>query len=377
MEGNTISKPNRHILIDKASRFKQSKFHITKGAIIPDMCQYMHSEKERGYPIQILRQDNAKENMALIKIAKGKDWKHNFKTEMTARNTSQQNLNAEMAFPVIAAQARSMLISAQIPDGERFKLWPEVTVTATFLNNLVPVTVNGETKTRWEHTGHKILLWVKVLLTFGEAGTVKEGKKGKVLDRGITMIFVGYDNEHNGNCYRIYNPVTSRVVITRAVIWLGRMFYTRLAHKLDHKSMPVVLVSISMNACNIKDKSAQTLEVITRIVPASASDERGGATIDLSEKANAKWATYRTRSSRVIKHKSGMHNLETGQTIKWTDMVTVVDEDEYFKNYYNVLGIYKSKERVFDDSGNKFIKFVNVGAGIGGGFSNTLKSFES
>jgi hypothetical protein len=172
-----------------------------------------------------------------------------------ARNTPQQNLKAETAFTVIAAQARSMLISAQIPDGERFKLWPEVTVTATFLNNLVPVTVNGETKTRWEHAGHKISLWVKFLWTFGEASTVKEGKKGKVLDSRITMMFIGYDNEHNWNCYRMYNPDTSRVVITQDVIWLWRMFYTRLPHKLDHKSMPVVLVPISMNAHNIEDKS--------------------------------------------------------------------------------------------------------------------------
>jgi hypothetical protein len=73
MEGIMISKPNWHILIDEALGFKQSKFHITKEAMILDMCQYMQSEKEHGYPIQILRQDKAKENMVLIKIAKGKD----------------------------------------------------------------------------------------------------------------------------------------------------------------------------------------------------------------------------------------------------------------------------------------------------------------
>ena len=82
------------------------------------MCQYMHSEKEHGYPIQILRQDNAKENMVLIKIAQGKDWKHNFKTELTARNMSQQNLKAETAFTVITAQVWRMLITDQISDGE-------------------------------------------------------------------------------------------------------------------------------------------------------------------------------------------------------------------------------------------------------------------
>jgi hypothetical protein len=183
------------------------------------------------------------------------------------------------------------------------------------------------------------------------------------------MMFVRYDNEHSGNCCRMYNLVTSRVVITRDVIWPGRMFYKRLPHESDHKSMPVVLILISMNACKIKDEIMQMLEVITRIVP--ASDKRGGATIDLSEKANAKWATYRTRSDRTIGHKSGMYNPATGQTIMLTDMATVVDEDKDSKNYYDVLGIYENKERVFEDSHNEFIEFVHFGAGDGGGLSYT------
>ncbi len=60
--------------------------------------------------------------MALIKVAKGKDWKLTIAVELTARNTPQQNLKAETALTVIAAQARSMLIAAQVPDYQRFKL---------------------------------------------------------------------------------------------------------------------------------------------------------------------------------------------------------------------------------------------------------------
>ncbi len=90
--------------------------------MVLDLSLYMHSEKECGHPIQILRQDNTTENMVLIKIAKGKYWKLSFKTEWMARSMPQQNLKVETAFTVIAAQARSMLIAAHIPDGERFKL---------------------------------------------------------------------------------------------------------------------------------------------------------------------------------------------------------------------------------------------------------------
>jgi hypothetical protein len=52
-------------------------------------------------------------------------------------------------------------------------------------------------------------------------------------------------------------------------------------------------------------------------------------------------------------------------------MATVVDKDNDSKNHYNVLGINENKERVFKDSCNEFIELVNIGAGIGGGFSNT------
>jgi hypothetical protein len=120
-----------------------------------------------------------------------------------------------------------------------------------------------ERKTRWEHTGRKLPAWVKNLQTFREAGTVKEKKKGKVLDMGVTMMFIGYDNYHSGNCYRMYNPVTSRVVITPDAIWLGRMYYPRQAsHNLD-KQMPVVSVPINMNELEVENNT-ETIVVVKR-----------------------------------------------------------------------------------------------------------------
>ncbi len=71
-----------------------------------------------------------------------------FSTELTARKMPQQNSKAKIAFPVIMTLTRSMLIAIQVPDLQRFKLLPEVVMTAMFLNNLVLVTLNGESKTR-------------------------------------------------------------------------------------------------------------------------------------------------------------------------------------------------------------------------------------
>ncbi len=132
--------------MDEATKFKRSKFFETKGGIIKDLPKYLHGKSMRGNPIKILRQDNAKENVAAIKMARGKDWKLGFKAEFTAR-TPQQNLIAESAFTVIATQVQSMMNAAQLPNELRFKSWAETVMTATYLNNSVIATINGEKKT--------------------------------------------------------------------------------------------------------------------------------------------------------------------------------------------------------------------------------------
>ncbi len=145
------------------SGFKRSAFFKTKDGMIGYTCNLMHSEAERGHPIQILHQDNAGENVKLVKIAKGKDWKLDFIVEYTACKTPQQNSHTETSFTIIAAQARCMLIAAQVPNIEQFKLWPEAAKTATHLNNLMPVTIDGVTKTRWEWADYGVPKWTKNL----------------------------------------------------------------------------------------------------------------------------------------------------------------------------------------------------------------------
>jgi hypothetical protein len=79
-----INKLNWHMLVDEMSGFKRSAFFETKGGMIDYMCNLMHSEAKSGHPIRVLRQDNAGENVKLVKTAKGKDWKIDFAVEYTA-----------------------------------------------------------------------------------------------------------------------------------------------------------------------------------------------------------------------------------------------------------------------------------------------------
>ncbi len=85
---------------------------------------------------------------------------------------------AENAFTEIASKTRAVMNAAQIPKTKRFKLCGEAATTVTALDNLIPVTWNGITKTRYKHAGFEIPKFVKYLRTLSEAGIVKNGKDG-------------------------------------------------------------------------------------------------------------------------------------------------------------------------------------------------------
>lgn len=101
--------------------------------------------------------------------------------------------------------------------------------TATLLDGLAPVTIKGKTASRYVHFMGKNPAFAKHLRTWGEAGTVKIKTKPtpKINDLGVQCIMVGYALDHPGDCYRMYDPVTKRVHVTRDVIWLKRMYYQR------------------------------------------------------------------------------------------------------------------------------------------------------
>ena len=136
-----------HITAEETVNFKRSKFFVAKSDMPKDMCEFMQQEKMRGHPISIIRQDNAGENKKLVTLAHSKEWKLETNFENTAWKTPQQNSYAELAFTVIAAKMRAVMNAAQIPKSERFKMWSKAATIVTALDNLIPVTFNGETKT--------------------------------------------------------------------------------------------------------------------------------------------------------------------------------------------------------------------------------------
>jgi hypothetical protein len=209
---------------------KWSDFFATKDGMIEPTCTLFQKWKEEKHPVTHLMMDNAGENMKLIERCKSSDWKLGIKKfELTARDTPQQNSLAEVGFATLYNRGRAMMHGANIPDHEWNRLMPKAFGLATKLDALVIVKINDNKKTRYEHFHNESAPYLKFLRIFGEAGTVKLKTKTtpKMLNKGVTCMFIGFPENHDGECWLMYNPKTRGVHATRDVVWLRRMYYQK------------------------------------------------------------------------------------------------------------------------------------------------------
>ena len=111
-----------------------------------------------------------------------------------------------------------------VPEDIKSKVALEAISCATQLDGLVVVKIKGKLATRDMHLFGANPTWSKKLRVWGEAGVVAEGKDSKTGNRGATMMFVGY-TERGSDSVRMWDSHTTRVIVSRDVIWLKRMFY--------------------------------------------------------------------------------------------------------------------------------------------------------
>jgi len=82
-----------HISAEETVNFKRSKFFRAKSDMPKDMCPFMQQEMSRGYPISIIRQDNASENKKLVTLAYSQEWK----LATAFENTDSQDTSAKFS----------------------------------------------------------------------------------------------------------------------------------------------------------------------------------------------------------------------------------------------------------------------------------------
>ena len=146
--------------------------------------------------------------------------------EFTASGTPQQNGKIERMFATLYGKTRSMLNSARFTTELRRGLWAQCADHAVQLQNIL-VKTHGDSSACekfYDYTPK----WVHNLRTFGEMAVVADhaNKKirGKLADRGLPCIFVGYAEDHAQNVYKFMNTKTRCILMSRDVIWLNKNF---------------------------------------------------------------------------------------------------------------------------------------------------------
>ncbi len=79
------------LTVDELTGISFTGIYNKKNECIESMCQHIQAQTARGYPVLIMRQDNAGENKKLEKILQSADWKLPVNMKYTAVNTPHQN----------------------------------------------------------------------------------------------------------------------------------------------------------------------------------------------------------------------------------------------------------------------------------------------
>ena len=121
-------------------------------------------------------------------------------------------------------RARAMMNHAGFTMAKRQQLWCEAAQTATMLDNIVvQESAKSHPFTQFFGVDAK---YAKHLRVFGEmcvvADTDNKVGRTKIDPRGKISLFVGYCTQHAGDVYRLLNPITSRVIHSRDVKWIGK-----------------------------------------------------------------------------------------------------------------------------------------------------------
>jgi hypothetical protein len=143
-----VINPNWRIMVDERTQMKFSAFFAKKNLMVEPTCVQLNKWKNADKAVKFIRMDNAGENKLLQTRLESAAWKLDIQYEYTARDTPQQNHLAELGFAVLGNRGRALLYRANVPRADRFILWRDAFQTATLLDGLMMIKIDGMLKTR-------------------------------------------------------------------------------------------------------------------------------------------------------------------------------------------------------------------------------------
>ena len=380
-----IGKPNWLMIVDGKTQFKISRFYAAKSGMVEPTCALLKQWEGEEKKVTHIRMDNGGENMTLQARCKSSDWKlQNIKFEMTARDTPQQNSIVEIGFATIANRAKAMVSRANIPAEDRHKVYIRSCIQATRLDGLVMMRIGGVTAMRYVHQYGKLPDFLKNLHTWGEAGVVKLKSKTspKIINRGVTCMFVGYPANHASDCVEMWDASKNSYHVTRDVTWLHRMFYSKNGEakeaiteiqdgKGDDNGLDIpVNEDDSVKANPFEAIVAEEQEAVldteeqldAYLGPEEAPNEEA-LNEDVQDQEPYEGLVPVTRTGRKVKKPSRL--IESMNAVLPDNAGISNPERNYYEALLEMASMAKEAQ---EDLGNEM---ANVGAALGGGFENT------
>ena len=356
-----VTQPYWRIMVDERTQLKFSDFYTTKSGMVEPTCEKLHRWKEAGMAVKYIRLDDAGENKSLQQRALSEAWKLDIEFEFTGRDTPQRNHLAELGFAILANRGRAILGRANVPRAIRHLLWREAFKTATLLDGLQVIELDGIEATRYVHWNGTNPDFSKHLRTWGEAGTVKlkTNMTPKLEDRGATCMMVGYALDHPGDTYRMYDPKTKGVHVTRDIIWLRRMYYDPSVNQEAEIGEQTVIDAQLPNAEAGEGSDVEGLD--TNVMTGNNDEEsispdddiNGIDVVDAVEAENRDdWTEVTRRSGRAIRPPQRL--IE--------EMAAMATTTNYYEELFDEV----------DEDENEG-EWGMVGAGLGGGFDVTTE----
>lgn len=190
-------------------------------------------EKESGNVIKVLRTDRGGEYCSheFENFCES----HGIKKQLTAAYTPQQNGVSERKNRTILDMVRSLLTRSGVPKS----FWPEVVNWSIHILNRSPTfSVQNVTPEQAWNGRRPSVDHFRIFGCIAYAH-IPDEKRKKLDDKGEKCIFLGVSS--HSKAFKLYNPYTKKIVISRDVVFDERKFWNWSANKLDRQQVLVDL----------------------------------------------------------------------------------------------------------------------------------------
>ena len=167
-----VSKPKWLMVVDERSGVKLSSFRKNKDDIVTYLAEKFSTFKNAGIHVLKVRYDNVGENKSAEKEANNRKWRLNIEFECISKNMHQQNVFTEVAIATMTNRGKDMRTRSGIPEKCRIPPFKYAVTTATKLDILLIVEVEGRRAIRCLHYAGTVSKFVKYLRTWGEASSI-------------------------------------------------------------------------------------------------------------------------------------------------------------------------------------------------------------